>query len=78
MSIVEIRIRRFFICEEADVTPAVTIRMDIKDLPGPEEIIARLAENCAVQVTGLPVTDLREMTPVEVERYIADRDDNDQ
>jgi hypothetical protein len=73
---IELRVRRFFTCEEADVTPAITYVVSSEivpsDFPASQEVMHLLQADVADVMVAFPATNLREMTREEVDRYIAD------
>lgn len=76
-TMIEISIRRFFTCEDGDVTPKITAVVPLQVLIDATTNWVGLAEEVAKQVAGLPFEGLREMTPSEVKEYREDEANDD-
>ncbi len=72
-TLVEITFRRFFVADEGEVVPALTVTADPEKLTvgDRERLIGVLSRQVDTQLANAPFTNLREMTPDEVQAYRA-------
>jgi hypothetical protein len=68
-AMIEISLRRFFTCEDGDVTPTIRAVVPVHALVAGTTNWPGLAEKVVEQVKELHFDGLREMTPSEVKTY---------
>ncbi len=68
-AMIEISLRRFFTCEDGDVTPKITAVVPVQALIAGTTNWPGLAEKVVEQVKELHFEGLREMTRSEVKAY---------
>lgn len=76
MTQIEIKIRSFFRCDEANIVPVSTFLFDLGKLDKIDfpSIIRKIHEQYRVELDGAPFTNIREMETDEVAAYLDNED----
>lgn len=74
MSQIELSVRTFFTCDEADIAPRVALVVDHSKLGETDwpKVVEGLRTLAMGQIEGGPFTNVREMTKDEITAYRAD------
>jgi hypothetical protein len=70
----EIRIRRFYRCDEGTIVPSRTYTVDDVAHPPKPINLLQFAEKFDAELADLPGTNMRLMTEAEVDKYLAEED----
>jgi|GEM_PF-826813 len=70
----EIRIRRFYRCDEGTVVPSHTYTVDDVAHPPKPLSLLQFAEKFDAELADMPGTNMRLMTEAEVDEYLAEED----
>lgn len=79
MATIEVRLRTFFKSDEADVCPSTTVTIDSADIEVVPwtATVSKLVDQMNRQLEGAPLTNVRDMTPEEVEAYLVEERTDD-
>lgn len=79
MSVVEIRIRTFFSCDDCDLSPSVALTMETSKVPNQDwpTTIGNAVDSLSAMLKDAPVVGLRPMTREEVRDYQKSESEDD-